>query len=106
MAGVLLDREPDPQGAQPPSEWHPYAKAHPAVADTRWRGGTRLQLCCLLPAPIDRLPPLCGLLAVQEGSWDDVSGENFLRKLLSMPVEETRWDFYGAARWADCQPLP
>jgi hypothetical protein len=33
--------------------------------------------------------------AVQEGSWEDVSGDTFLRKLLSMPLEETRWDFYG-----------
>lgn len=31
----------------------------------------------------------------REGSWDDVSGENFLRKLLSMPVAQTQWDFYG-----------
>jgi hypothetical protein len=28
----------------------------------------------------------------RDGAWDDVSGENFLRKLLSMPIEGARWD--------------
>lgn len=32
---------------------------------------------------------------MQEGHWEDVCGDSFLRKLLSMPVEETRWNFYG-----------
>lgn len=27
----------------------------------------------------------------REGSWDDVSGETFLRKLLSLQMEETSW---------------
>lgn len=26
------------------------------------------------------------------GTWEDASGDTFLRKLLSMPVEEARWD--------------
>ncbi|PSC69414.1 hypothetical protein C2E20_7133 [Micractinium conductrix] len=30
-----------------------------------------------------------------KGSWEDVSGETFLRKLLAMPVEQTRWNFGG-----------
>ena len=28
---------------------------------------------------------------VQSGAWDDVSGETFLRKLLSMPTEHAKW---------------
>lgn len=31
----------------------------------------------------------------KRGSWEDVSGETFLKKLLSMPVEQTSWNFYG-----------
>ena len=31
------------------------------------------------------------LLDVQDGAWDDVSGETFLRKLLSMPIEAAKW---------------
>jgi hypothetical protein len=27
----------------------------------------------------------------KNGNWDDVSGETFLRKLLSMPIEEARY---------------
>ncbi len=27
----------------------------------------------------------------KNGNWDDVSGETFLRKLLSMPIEEARF---------------
>jgi hypothetical protein len=41
------------------------------------------------------VPPLFFPCYVQQGSWDDVSGDNFLRKLLSMPVAQTRWDFSG-----------
>jgi hypothetical protein len=52
---------------------------------------------CSLTSSARRLP-------AQEGSWDDVSGENFLRKLLSMPIEETRWDFYGEVHLGECMP--
>lgn len=42
----------------------------------------------------------------REGSWEDVSGDTFLRKLLSMPVEQTRWDFYGRDKmYARSTPL-
>lgn len=27
----------------------------------------------------------------KEGSWDDISGETFLRELLMTPIEETNW---------------
>lgn len=27
----------------------------------------------------------------KEGSWDDISGETFLRELLTTPIEETNW---------------
>lgn len=27
----------------------------------------------------------------RDGSWDDVSGETFLREMLMTPIEETRW---------------
>lgn len=42
----------------------------------------------------------------QEGHWEDVCGDTFLRKLLSMPVEETRWNFYGReSMYAKSSPL-
>lgn len=28
---------------------------------------------------------------LQSGGWDDVSGETFLRNLLSMPLEHAKW---------------
>lgn len=28
----------------------------------------------------------------RDGAWDDVSGETFLRKLLTMPVQEAKWN--------------
>lgn len=31
------------------------------------------------------------VVLVQDGNWDDVSGETFLRELLSTPIEETNW---------------
>lgn len=41
-----------------------------------------------------------------EGKWEDVSGETFLRRLLSMPLEETRWSFYGREQmYAKSSPL-
>lgn len=40
------------------------------------------------PPPPPALPPLGPL---QDGNWSDVSGENFLRTLLTKPVEEIRW---------------
>jgi hypothetical protein len=30
------------------------------------------------------------LRLLQDGSWDEISGEAFLRKLLSMPIEEAK----------------
>jgi hypothetical protein len=29
---------------------------------------------------------------LQDGSWDEISGEDFLRKLLSMPIEEAKFN--------------
>lgn len=49
-----------------------------------------------LPAATDPSTPC--LPTLQEGHWEDVSGETFLRRLMSMPLEETRWSFYGALR--------
>jgi len=34
----------------------------------------------------------CAAVLVQNGSWDEVSGEAFLRKLLSMPIEEAKFN--------------
>lgn len=31
------------------------------------------------------------LSCLQEGTWDDVSGETFLRTLLAMPVQEAKY---------------
>jgi hypothetical protein len=33
----------------------------------------------------------------QDGKWDDVSGETFLRRLLSLPVQGTRWGEHSGA---------
>lgn len=41
--------------------------------------------------------------AVQNGAWDDVSGENFLRTLLGMPIEAARWDTVGLQLCDICQ---
>lgn len=38
---------------------------------------------------IDTLPFATPL---QDGSWDDVSGETFLRRLLAMPIQEAKWN--------------
>ena len=39
----------------------------------------------------------------RDGNWDDVSGETFLRELLSMPMEETRWgEQVGVDSLYDC----
>ena len=54
-------------------------------------------MSCSLPARLG---------CVQEGRWEDVSGETFLRRLLSMPLEETRWSFYGREQmYAKSSPL-
>jgi hypothetical protein len=34
----------------------------------------------------------CSCDPPQQGSWDEVSGEAFLRKLLSMPIEEAKYN--------------
>lgn len=46
------------------------------------RCSTALQLPCCCPA----------LPRAQNGNWDEVSGEAFLRKLLSMPIEEAKFN--------------
>jgi hypothetical protein len=28
----------------------------------------------------------------RDGAWDDVSGETFIRKLLTMPIQEAKWN--------------
>jgi hypothetical protein len=33
---------------------------------------------------------------LQDGSWDEISGEAFLRKLLSMPIEEAKYNTVSA----------
>lgn len=47
--------------------------------------------CCPPPAP----PPPT---RAQSGRWEDVSGETFLRRLMSMSYEETRWWVAGWSR--------
>lgn len=47
----------------------------------------RILRCCLL------------CCAVQNGSWDEVSGEAFLRKLLSMPIEEAKFNTVSSQHW-------
>jgi hypothetical protein len=32
------------------------------------------------------------MCVLQDGSWDEISGEDFLRKLLSMPIEEAKFN--------------
>jgi len=43
------------------------------------------------------------LLAVQDGNWDDVSGETFLRDMLMTPIEETRWGKQVVSHPAPCR---
>ena len=39
----------------------------------------------------------------KDGSWDDVSGETFLRELLLAPMQETRWgESVGVNTLFDC----
>jgi hypothetical protein len=35
---------------------------------------------------------VAAFIAAQNGSWDEVSGEAFLRKLLSMPISEAKFN--------------
>lgn len=42
----------------------------------------------------------------QDGAWDDVSGETFLRKLLTMPIQEAKYNVVRASpgcMYADVQ---
>jgi hypothetical protein len=36
------------------------------------------------------------VLNSQDGAWDDVSGESFIRKLLTMPIQEAKWNVVRA----------
>lgn len=38
----------------------------------------------------------------QDGAWDDVSGDNFLRKLLSMPVEHASYNMVALEPLMPC----
>ena len=59
----------------------------------------RVSAGCVLPEAHLMTAPLIkgghlwtqSLFGVQDGAWDDVSGETFLRKLLSMPIEAAKW---------------
>lgn len=88
VAGVLHDRQPHPQGTV---VWGSGAAPVPP----------RRRPCPASRAPaLTQRPPMSartsGPHTPQEGRWEDVSGETFLRRLLSMPLEETRW----------CAPAP
>jgi hypothetical protein len=45
------------------------------------------------PSPAAGHPATAPSLAWQDGNWSDVSGENFLRTLLTRPVEEISGSF-------------
>lgn len=42
---------------------------------------------------------------LQSGSWDEVSGEAFLRKLLSMPIEEAKYNTVSGILQYSCSCL-
>lgn len=46
----------------------------------------------VLSCVVDAHPPIHTHMHTQNGSWDEVSGEAFLRKLLSMPIEEAKFN--------------
>jgi hypothetical protein len=46
----------------------------------------------MLPADTHQLLVLLLREILQDGSWDEISGEAFLRKLLSMPIEEAKYN--------------
>lgn len=51
--------------------------------------------CCdVLPLPV-----------LQSGSWDEVSGEAFLRKLLAMPIEEAKYNTVSRGYFTVVSPL-
>ena len=56
------------------------------------------------PPPPSRSPspPLPQPARRQDGSWDDVSGETFLRKLLALPISEARWTLAGRDEMFEC----
>ena len=60
---------------------HPRTSHHSRAVAVWTPGNGLLQRPSTHPAP--PFPP-----THQVGSWDDISGETFLRQLLSMPIEE------------------
>ena len=48
---------------------------------------------------------MISLFDVQDGAWDDVSGETFLRKLLTMPIQEAKWNVVRASPGFMCEDM-
>lgn len=51
----------------------------------------------------------CAPYTLQDGSWDEISGEAFLRKLLAMPIEEAKYNTVRPRqqqRWQHSSQLP
>lgn len=60
---------------------------HPTMWDPQRASLACVSYCCL---------PCCCCCPLQDGSWDEISGEAFLRKLLSMPIEEAKYNTVSA----------
>ena len=48
-------------------------------------------------------PLMSHIFTLQSGAWDDVSGETFLRNLLSMPLEHAKWTTVSPLMSSDTQ---
>ena len=98
-AGVLSDGdqpEPVPLAAGfHQTEPHPQGERLSAISIERLISA-HFHLCAMLPSaeivkarsPADKV---VWCMSWQNGAWDDVSGETFLRTLLSMPVQAAKF---------------
>ena len=67
----------------------------PSNSKGEW-SGHMMRLSCINPHNI--VFSACLLSIVQDGAWDDVSGETFLRELLSMPIEHAGYNMVRPGR--------
>ena len=55
------------------------------------------KLAAAMPEALPSAVQLCTKksLLLQQGAWDDISGETFLRNLLAMPLDHAKWSTVG-----------
>ena len=67
----------------------------PSNSKGEW-SGHMVRLSCIHPHSIVFSARI--ISTVQDGAWDDVSGETFLRELLSMPIEHAGYNMVRPGR--------